>query len=158
MSLFKCRDVLNRLHVVNSGSAEDRGLATAVASALIRVAFVKGDFIIREGLESDSMYFVVEGEVEVLGGADGSGSRLEELLALLEASDPPLTAGQRAFCNERTLLRYLVSCARPPPPLPRAQTSSLRPPHTAPWLSAHRRVPAPHTAAWLGRIARGSRA
>ena len=35
-------------------------------------------------------------------------ARLPELRAGLEASSPPLTAGQWAFCNEATLLRYLA--------------------------------------------------
>ena len=63
VSLHKCQDVLRKLHVVQGS---EPGLSSAVSRVLERIAFVCGDFIIRAGEEAEAMYFVMQGEVEVL--------------------------------------------------------------------------------------------
>ena len=102
VSLHKCQDILRKLHV---GQGTEPGLASAVSRALQRIAFVQGDFVIRAGEDAEAMYFVLQGEVEVLSAPkrnpDGTAdeSTVERITKLgpgeaLMCSSNPLTAWQ----------------------------------------------------------------
>jgi CRP-like cAMP-binding protein len=71
--LHKCRAVLSTLQVLDSGDRsstrpqlKDAGLPGAISQQLERVVYVRGDHIIREGEEPEGMYFVSQGQVEVI--------------------------------------------------------------------------------------------
>jgi len=63
IALHKCKQVLSALQVVDSSV---KGLEGAISQRLERVVFVAGDYIIRAGEETEGMYFVSGGHVEVI--------------------------------------------------------------------------------------------
>ena len=89
ISLHKCAAVLRTLHVLSNKEAEV-GLDRAISLALKRVAFVRGDCIIREGEPAVAMYFVLHGEVEVWRSTQLEG--------------PITTLGKGSFFGEMALL------------------------------------------------------
>jgi len=65
IALHMCQVVLSALQVVDSAASP--GLEGAISTNLERVVYVANDYIIRLGEETEGMYFIERGLVEVIG-------------------------------------------------------------------------------------------
>ena len=128
MALHKCRTVLQALQLVTAGNELDPSsqfkkdvgsLPEAISLNLERVVYVAGDFVIREGEEPEGMFFVSDGNAEVVRQPDdtvittlGKGSFFGEM-ALLEPNGHA-TASVRVrdhldgYCLSRAAFEKLV--------------------------------------------------
>jgi len=101
VTLHLCSQVLATLQVVQGA---EPGLAGAVTRALVRVAFVANDIIVRAGETAEAMYFISRGEVEVL----------KENAEVLTTLGPSSFFGEMALLSDMgkalATIRVLVFC------------------------------------------------
>ena len=106
--LHKCRAVLSTLQVLNSAEG---GLAGAISQELERVVYVSGDHIIREGEEPEGMYFVSQGQVEVVAASGdilsvlGPSSFFGEMALLNPDGRAVASIRVRSYCEGYRLSR-----------------------------------------------------
>ena len=96
--------MLSILNVNPTNSAEDFALSSFIANAVNRVVFVDGDVVIRQGDLGEAMYFIADGQVEVLHVRGGDELEMEQLAVL----------GRHSFFGEMGLLhpegRSMATC------------------------------------------------
>jgi CRP-like cAMP-binding protein len=107
--LHKCRSVLAALQLLDAGERGSgvEGLPGAISMELQRVVFVTGDYIIREGEETEGLFFVSSGLVELLNSADpnapittlGAGSMFGEMALLSQTGRATATVRVQTFCE-----------------------------------------------------------
>ena len=104
--LHKCRSVLAALQLLDDGKSE-KGLPGAISQRLERVVFVTGDYIIREGEETEGLFFVSSGLVELFTSANvdnvlttlGAGSMFGEMALLSQSGRAVASVRVKTFCE-----------------------------------------------------------
>jgi CRP-like cAMP-binding protein len=106
VALHSCRAVLEALQLLSTGMGDRaKGLPEAISLNLSRVVFVAGDFIIREGEDSEGMFFVSNGYAEVLNPDEsvltvlGRGSFFGEMALLQPGGRPVASIRVSSFCE-----------------------------------------------------------
>ena len=104
--MHKCRSVLAALQLLDDGKSE-KGLPGAISQRLERVVFVTGDYIIREGEETEGLFFVSSGLVELFTSAGGeqilttlgAGSMFGEMALLSQTGRAVASVRVKTFCE-----------------------------------------------------------